>query len=244
MERPHILHLLTPGRQASPFDVNMAADAGYQIITPYTDVALDAVTALTQDAIFSRGPKGVARTGIFIGGRDALLAADMLERAKAAMFKPFVVSLMADQKSVTAKGGTMRLGAYACSLKAGSVAAKVYGKTEISERHRHRFEVNNEYRARMEAAGLVMSGTNPQLNLVEMIELADHPYFVGCQFHPEFQSKPFSPHPLFTGFIKAALEQQRRKGTSVPPPVAQAGAETKAAEKSVEVPPGTPIARA
>jgi methylene-tetrahydromethanopterin dehydrogenase len=96
MERPYILHLLTPGRQASPFDVNMAADAGYQIITPYTDVSLDLVTALTQDAIFSRGPKGVARTGIFIGGRDALLAADMLERAKNSMVKPFVVSLMAD----------------------------------------------------------------------------------------------------------------------------------------------------
>ncbi|HEY9068112.1 MAG TPA: NAD(P)-dependent methylenetetrahydromethanopterin dehydrogenase [Burkholderiaceae bacterium] len=96
MERPHILHLFTPGPQASPFDVNMAADAGYQIITPYTGVALDGVTALTQDAIFSRGPKGVARTGIFVGGRDALLAADMLERAQAAMFKPFVVSLMAD----------------------------------------------------------------------------------------------------------------------------------------------------
>ena len=96
MERPYILHMFTPGRQMSPFDVNMAADAGYQVITPYTDVGVDAVTALTQDAIFSRGPKGVARTGIFVGGRDALLAADMLERAKAAMFKPFVVSLMAD----------------------------------------------------------------------------------------------------------------------------------------------------
>ena len=96
MERPYILHLFTPGHQASPFDVNMAADAGYQIITPYTDVGIDGVTALTQDAIFSRGPKGVTRTGIFIGGRDALLAADMLERAQSAMFKPFVVSLMAD----------------------------------------------------------------------------------------------------------------------------------------------------
>ncbi|MEP7298886.1 MAG: NAD(P)-dependent methylenetetrahydromethanopterin dehydrogenase [Burkholderiales bacterium] len=96
MERPYILHLFTPGHQASPFDVNMAADAGYQIITPYTDVGVAGVTALTQDAIFSRGPKGVARTGIFIGGRDALLAADMLERAKSAMFEPFVVSLMAD----------------------------------------------------------------------------------------------------------------------------------------------------
>ena len=96
MERPYILHLFTPGQQASPFDVNMAADAGYQVIVPYTGVAVDGVTALTQDAIFSRGPKGVARTGIFVGGRDALLAADMLERAKSSMFKPFVVSLMAD----------------------------------------------------------------------------------------------------------------------------------------------------
>src|SRR5512146_492914 len=96
MERPYILHMFTPGKQMSPFDVNMAADAGYQVIVPYCDVALDHVTALTQDAIFSRGPKGVARTGIFIGGRDALLASDMLERAKSAMFKPFVVSLMAD----------------------------------------------------------------------------------------------------------------------------------------------------
>jgi methylene-tetrahydromethanopterin dehydrogenase len=96
MERPYILHMFTPGRQMSPFDVNMAADAGYQIIVPYAEVGLDAIAAMTQDTIFSRGPKGVARTGIFIGGRDALLAADMLERARAAMVKPFVVSLMAD----------------------------------------------------------------------------------------------------------------------------------------------------
>ena len=96
MERPYILHMFTPGRQMSPFDINMAADAGYQLIVPYADVGLDTITAMTQDTIFSRGPKGVTRTGIFIGGRDALLAADMLERAKSAMFKPFVVSLMAD----------------------------------------------------------------------------------------------------------------------------------------------------
>ena len=96
MERPYILHMFTPGRQMSPFDINMAADAGYQIIVPYSDVGVDAIGALTQDTIFSRGPKGVARTGIFIGGRDALLAADMLERSKASMVKPFIVSLMAD----------------------------------------------------------------------------------------------------------------------------------------------------
>jgi methylene-tetrahydromethanopterin dehydrogenase len=96
MERPYILHMFTPGRQMSPFDVNMAADAGYQIIVPYGEVGLDAIASMTQDTIFSRGPKGVARTGIFIGGRDALLAADMLKAARAAMVKPFVVSLMAD----------------------------------------------------------------------------------------------------------------------------------------------------
>jgi methylene-tetrahydromethanopterin dehydrogenase len=96
MERPYILHMFTPGPQMSPFDINMAADAGYQIITPYCGVGLDAITGLTQDTIFSRGPKGVARTGIFIGGRDVLLAADMLERARKAMVPPFVVSLFAD----------------------------------------------------------------------------------------------------------------------------------------------------
>lgn len=96
MERPYILHMFTPGRQMSPFDINMAADAGYQIVVPYCEVGIESITGLTQDTIFSRGPKGVQRTGIFIGGRDALLATDMLERAKSAMVKPFVVSLMAD----------------------------------------------------------------------------------------------------------------------------------------------------
>ncbi|MCI0672951.1 MAG: CTP synthetase, partial [Myxococcaceae bacterium] len=82
------------------------------------------------------------------------------------------------------------------------------GETDIHERHRHRYEVNNTYRARLEDAGLVVSGHNPELNLVEMVELPNHPYFVGCQFHPEFKSKPFAPHPLFSGFIRAALEQR------------------------------------
>ena len=96
MDRPYILHMFTPGRQMSPFDINMAADAGYQLVMPYTEVGLASIAGLTQDTIFSRGPKGVARTGIFIGGRDALLAADMLAAAQAAMVPPFVVSLMAD----------------------------------------------------------------------------------------------------------------------------------------------------
>jgi methylene-tetrahydromethanopterin dehydrogenase len=96
MDRPYILHMFTPGPQASPFDVNMAADAGYQILMPYCNVDPYGVTTLTQDAIFSRGPKGVVRTAIFIGGRDVLLAADMLEAARLAMVPPFAVSLFAD----------------------------------------------------------------------------------------------------------------------------------------------------
>jgi CTP synthase len=119
-----------------------------------------------------------------------------------------VISLMESQVQVQDKGGTMRLGAYGCTLKSGTVAARLYGKDEVSERHRHRYEVNNGYRSRLSDGGLVVSGHNSELNLVEMIELPDHPYFVGCQFHPEFKSKPFAPHPLFSGFIRAALEHR------------------------------------
>ncbi|MCL2457268.1 MAG: CTP synthase [Desulfobulbus sp.] len=102
-------------------------------------------------------------------------------------------------------GGTLRLGAYPCTLKPGTFAAAAYGKDEISERHRHRYEFNNAYRAPLEEAGLIVSGTSPDGNLVEIVELADHPWFLGCQFHPEFQSKPMQPHPLFRDFIKAAM---------------------------------------
>ncbi len=119
-----------------------------------------------------------------------------------------VVSLMESQVNVTDKGGTMRLGAYPCALKPGSLAQKLYQADSVSERHRHRFEVNNAYRARLQDAGLVFSGLNTELNLVEMIELNDHPHFIGCQFHPEFQSKPWAAHPLFSGFIRAAQRQR------------------------------------
>jgi len=122
-----------------------------------------------------------------------------------------VIHLMEDQRDVTKKGGTMRLGAYPCVLEDGSHARRLYGKTEISERHRHRFEVNNAYRERLEAAGMRIVGTSPDGSLVEMVELADHPYFVGCQFHPEFKSKPFLPHPLFAGFIAAAREHGQKR---------------------------------
>ena len=119
-----------------------------------------------------------------------------------------VIDLMADQRNTVDMGGTMRLGAYPCVLQPGTLAVAAYGTTEISERHRHRYEFANAYRDRLRAAGLVYSGTSPDKHLVEMIELPDHPYFVGCQFHPEFKSRPIAPHPLFSRFVEAALERQ------------------------------------
>jgi CTP synthase len=130
-----------------------------------------------------------------------------------------VVTIMEGQKGVTDKGGTMRLGTYPCRLLDGTKARELYGQPLIHERHRHRFEFNNAYRVRYEAAGMIFSGLNPDLGLVEMIELNNHPHFVGCQFHPEFKSKPFAPHPLFAGFVKAAREHrdaaQRAPGAAV-----------------------------
>ena len=116
-----------------------------------------------------------------------------------------VVDLMPEQRSVTEKGATMRLGAYPCVLAPGSKAAAAYGASEISERHRHRYEVNNDFREALTSHGMLISGASPDRRLVEMIELPQHPYFVGCQFHPEFKSRPQEPHPLFQSFIAAAL---------------------------------------
>jgi CTP synthase len=118
-----------------------------------------------------------------------------------------VVALMDEQRNVVTKGGTMRLGAYPCVLVEGTRAFEAYGSAEISERHRHRYEVNNQYRDALAQKGLVLSGLSPDHKLVEMVELKDHPYFVGCQFHPEFKSRPMAPAPLFRRFIRAALEQ-------------------------------------
>ena len=106
-------------------------------------------------------------------------------------------------------GGTMRLGAFPAALTNGSRIAKIYGATEISERHRHRYEVNTQYRERLEAAGLKFAGTSPDGLLPETVEYPDHPWFIGVQFHPELKSRPFDPHPLFKSFIAAAVEQSR-----------------------------------
>ncbi|EKD38703.1 MAG: CTP synthetase, partial [uncultured bacterium] len=107
-------------------------------------------------------------------------------------------------------GGTLRLGAYPCVLKEETNAYHAYGVKEISERHRHRYEFNNDYRQQLEMAGLLISGTSPDNNLVEIVELKDHPWFLGCQFHPEFKSKPMKPHPLFRDFISAALAHKQQ----------------------------------
>ena len=121
-----------------------------------------------------------------------------------------VISLMEEQKRVNDKGGTMRLGAFDCAIKPGSRAHKAYGKDLISERHRHRFELNNAYRSRLSEAGMVMAGVNPKLDLVEIVELPNHPFFVGVQFHPEYKTKPLQPQPLFRDFIAAAVEHNSK----------------------------------
>jgi len=126
-----------------------------------------------------------------------------------------VIDLMSDQRVVTKKGGTMRLGAYPCVLAEHSLAAKMYGKRKISERHRHRYEFNNKYREVLTKKGLILSGVSPDDALVEIVEIADHPWFVACQFHPEFKSRPFDCHPLFKGFIRAAV-QRKAEVSSMP----------------------------
>ncbi len=122
-----------------------------------------------------------------------------------------VISMMEEQKTVINKGGTMRLGSYPCELKKGSKAAAAYGKTSIKERHRHRYEFNNDYLKAFEQAGVTASGVNPESGLVEIIELKNHPYFLATQFHPELKSTVANPHPLFVNFVAASLANARKK---------------------------------
>ena len=160
--------------------------------------------------------------GICLGMQIAIIeyARDVLGYADAhsAEFAPesqhTVIDLMPEQKDVDQLGGTMRLGQYPCVVNEKSKAYSVYGENLIHERHRHRFEVNNVYRDELASSGVLISGTSPDNRIVEMIELPDHPWFVACQFHPEFKSRPNRPHPLFAGFIKASAENRdlRAKG--------------------------------
>ena len=138
-----------------------------------------------------------------------------LEKAHSVEFEPAtphpVVDLQEDQKNITQMGGTMRLGLQPTQIKVGSQAAQLYRAFVVHERHRHRYEVNNAYRKQFEEAGLIFSGTTPDGKLMEIIELPDHPFYLACQFHPEFLSKPHQPHPLFRGFIAAAHARMHAK---------------------------------
>ncbi len=116
---------------------------------------------------------------------------------------------MPEQKKIIQKGGTMRLGAYACKLKRGSLASKAYHRVNIYERHRHRYEFNNEYLKEIERHGMVASGINPQSGLVEVMEITDHPFFLGVQYHPELKSTVENPHPLFVSFVRATVQYKR-----------------------------------
>jgi CTP synthase len=119
-----------------------------------------------------------------------------------------VIDVMEEQKTVKDKGGTMRLGSFPCALQAGTLVREIYDAPMIHERHRHRFEFNNKYRPLFEKRGMTLSGICEERDLVEIIELADHPWFVGVQFHPEFKSRPTKPHPLFQSFVEATLSAQ------------------------------------
>jgi CTP synthase len=122
-----------------------------------------------------------------------------------------VIDMMEEQKKITMKGGTMRLGAYPCEIKPGSLASRIYGSLLISERHRHRYEFNNKYLDQFEQHGMIASGINPETDLVEIIELPNHPFFIGVQYHPELKSTVERPAPLFVHFVKAAKEFHEKK---------------------------------
>jgi CTP synthase len=173
------------------------------------------------EAIRNARETGQPFFGICLGMQTAIIEFArnvlQLDEAHSTEFAPEcdypVISLMESQQHVTDMGGTMRLGAYPCRLQRGSRALEVYGVPEVSERHRHRYEVSNSFRDQFTAHGLRLSGLSPDGSLVEMVELPDHPWYIGCQFHPELQSRPTRPHPLFAGFVAAALKAKRSRET-------------------------------
>src|SRR3954466_4405718 len=174
------------------------------------------------EAIRAARESGLPFFGICLGMQTAIIefARNVcgLDDSHSSEFAPecgnAVISLMESQQHVTDMGGTMRLGAYPCRLARGSRAGEMYGVAEVSERHRPRYEVSNAYRDQFVQNGMRLSGLSPDGQLVEIVELPDHPWFVGCQFHPELQSRPTRPHPLFAGFIAAAAGARRRHRTA------------------------------
>ena len=163
--------------------------------------------------------KGIPFLGLCLGMQLALIefARNVLMYKDAASieFAPDtthpVITLLPDQKGVTDLGGTLRLGSYPCVLQEKTKAFALYGRQEITERHRHRYEANNEYREAFTDAGMLLSGISPDGRIVEMIELKEHPFFIATQAHPEFKSRPDAPHPLFRGFVEAALKFQKEE---------------------------------
>ena len=160
--------------------------------------------------------RGIPFLGLCLGMQCAVIEfarhVALLKDANSSEFDPKaahpVIDLMTDQRSVSDKGGTMRLGSYVCRVVEGTLAHKAYGVSEVKERHRHRYEFNNAYRDLLTGQGLVLSGLSPDSRLVEIVELKNHPWFVATQFHPEFNSRPHRPHPLFSGFVGAALKRK------------------------------------
>ncbi len=196
------------------------------------DAVLDKVDGVLVPGGFgTRGVEGMIRTiararerkipflGICLGMQCAVIETARnvagLANANSTEFDPGtphnVIDLIPEQRGIEAKGGTMRLGSYPCRITPGTLAHRLYGATEISERHRHRYEVNNDYLDRLREAGLEPAGIWPEGELVEIVERRDHPWFLACQFHPEFRSRPLAPHPLFSGFVGAAWEHRRER---------------------------------
>ena len=230
----------------------IANDVGVDISWVGSDTFTDATTARTTLAAFDgllvpggfgvRGVDGMVEAirgaretrlpflGICLGMQVAIVefARNVLNLSdsNSSEFAPecgnAVVSLMEEQQHVTDMGGTMRLGAYVCRLARGSNAAEVYGVPEVRERHRHRYEVSNQYREAFVENGLRLSGLSPDGSLVEMIELPEHPWFIGCQFHPELRSRPTRPHPLFVGLVAAAVKHARLRTQAAAAPASQA----------------------
>ena len=201
---------LTPENAASVLD----GCAGILVPGGFGDRGIEGMITAAQYARTHKLPY----FGICLGMQIAVIefARHVLgwEDAHSAEFDEFtkhpVIDIMPEQKTITQKGGTMRLGAYPCVLSEGSRAAALYAKTEISERHRHRYEFNNDYRALMQEKGLVLSGLSPDGHIVETVEIPENDFYIGVQYHPEFKSRPNKAHPLFKGLISAALRHAER----------------------------------